>query len=965
MSSSYNDTQKPRSRPQQYEYEADQQRILRQTPPSAQSWHGRTNIYQTPTYKAHPTPLVLDPSRQQPTRPEIMASPVLSRSGVVQKLLEAATLSSRKRDLLTPSEQIQASSSRNTAAAFARTAPRAGFLCKLGTNIPEFKRRFFVLKPSTHLYYFLSPGDTEPRGCIDLEDANVEESEYLPDGRFRFAITLDERRVILEARSEDVGKEWMTALQQERLSQAKVQLHEMQRKHELSQQKNLDLEVQLNEYRMIEKDRDGALEDAANWKYKFEHLNENLRLLTQNLRRPLSTRTDKIVYKDGSSSHWAQRDKEGIGTNEQEDAAQKSHRDTSLLDSIDDDEEDQPIEQLDVPGTHFTALNNTIHQLRESVRLASIEASVAVEDLCVANEKVISLEKRMLKAEKKLCEQWEENCAIRQELKVIKQEKRVLVKEIRVSRTNQPPTIMQGRQADLEEELGGIAFNFGRESERLIEEMEEHVLSSIALNKQFLASNADVNENGILHFSHQSEVNLSGIVDSVTTLQIKNKRTSEDSSVTPSPLKPKVLSLFDQDSDDDDSFCDELESTNPSCISSVGADLGEDEFGFRNGNCSDDESGIEKRIHPILKLDDDEDTSQPNLCPSSVQSESTTSVVTDNGQATSRLICPLVDVVNSSAAESNENTGDCQVYHLTFYSRKIGIQFQKVPSTTTTSGALTEAMTADLPRNNQGGTMTVAELRRIADISRLAKSTPDNRGAADYMEVATSSDAVLVCGFHGFDDTANHSRPKLGARLVAFDGVSVEIGKWTFDSIRKAIQGRGRPLTLSFRNDFLTMQQRSILTKAVAEVDSAAPPTRRTVQYRNAAQIIPVDPELPRSASSTSHESDQFVNDYASVDDYDDDDLNDSDATKKHRNNGKSNSNAISVYGSNFRSFSEAGSSSVISSTLGPLMANLMTGLASRSESKELDRRNPSYLSGGGEAVDNIPEFKDFKASLL
>ena len=259
MSSSSYFSRHPPSQPQEHGYDTDQH-ILRQTPPSAQSWNGRRTIYQTPIHKAHPTPLVL---KSLATKSRIDASPSFSSSGVVQKLLEAATASTRKRDFLTPSQQIQ-DSSRNTAAAFARTAPKAGFLCKLGSNIPEFKRRFFVLKPSTHLYYFLSPGDTEPRGCIDLEDANVEEQEYLPDGRFRFAITLDGRRVILEARSEDVGKEWMQALQQERLSQTKLSLIEAQQKQEMTQQKINDLEKQLQEYHMMEKDRDGALEDAAN-----------------------------------------------------------------------------------------------------------------------------------------------------------------------------------------------------------------------------------------------------------------------------------------------------------------------------------------------------------------------------------------------------------------------------------------------------------------------------------------------------------------------------------------------------------------------------------------------------------------------------------------------------------------------------------------------------------------------------
>lgn len=825
-----------------------------------------------------------------------------------------------------------------------------------------------MLKPSTHLYYFSSPGDTEPRGCIDLEHANVDPVEYLPDGRFRFEISFDGGRVTLEARSEDVGQEWMQALQQERLSQAKIQLHELQRKHELTHQKMDDLEHQLTEYRTIEQDRDDAVEDSADWKRKFERLNETLRLLTQHLRKPLLIGGEE-VYKDTSSSHLEKQSNDDHIDELNENKVKTNvistpARDTSLLDSIDHGE--ARIEELDVPGTHFTALNNTVQQLRENVRLASIEASSALDDLGMANEKMTALEKRMLKAEKKLCEQWEENCTIRQELKIVKQERKVLVKEIKVSRTKSAPTLMQGRQIDMDEELGDIVYNIGREGERLLEELEEHVCSSITLNNRYLAASPSLNNVDALHLFSRSDANISGTADSGVTLKIENTTSGS----TTSPLRPKTLSLFDQDSDDMDSTFndDDIASTDPSCVSSVGAELGEGEFGLGIDTTSDDDSRIDRK-HPLLKLDEEEDeeSSQPNLCPASIQSESTNSIVTDNGRATSRLICPLVDVVDSINSDSKENRGDNHVYHLSFYSQKIGIQFQKVPVTTSSIGALTEAMTADVSWDEHTkSTKTATELRRIVEISRQAKSTPDDQGEGKTIHVATPVDAVLVCGFHGFDDSANHTRPKLGARLVAFDGVSVEIGKWTFDSIRKAIQARGRPLTLSFRNDFLTMKQRSILTKAVAEVDSAIPLSHKTIQYKKSGPILPVDAEVVQSVSSASHETDHFVNDNATMDgyDYDDDDLSVSVASSNNRYYGKSFSNAGSTYGGNFRSFSEAGASSVISSTLGPLMANLMTGLAAKNEIKKLDR-SPSYLNGGGGAVDRIPEFQDFKASLL
>ena len=74
---------------------------------------------------------------------------------------------------------------------------------------------------------------------------------------------------------------------------------------------------------------------------------------------------------------------------------------------------------------------------------------------------------------------------------------------------------------------------------------------------------------------------------------------------------------------------------------------------------------------------------------------------------------------------------------------------------------------------------------------------------------------------------------------MAFDGISVELGSWTFDSIRRGIQARSRPITLSFRNDPLSIQQREILTKAVAELNNSVPSVPR--------------PMLPHRKSQASH----------------------------------------------------------------------------------------------------------------
>jgi len=938
-----------------------------------------------------------------------------------------------------------------------------------------------VLKPSTHLYYFLSPADAEPRGCIDLENARVQELDHLPDGRFRFAIILeDKRRIILEARSQEVGRQWMESVQVERLVHSKQETAELRGVNAQYKAHIECLERQLEEYKLVERDRDGALEDAANWKSQFERLNEGLRLLTQHLRRAPSTETGKETDESDSVDNAedigeenAEEDKRNGETNDSnggtqfdvgensKDATPKStnkrqtkspvtktpQRETSLLDDIGDDE--QQIDDLEFPGTNFSALLNACQQLRESLRLASVEASSAVEDLTAANENMLKTEKRMAKAEKHICKLWEENCAMRKTLKQSKAEKRVLVKEVKslmgvVNSTSQKlrdMSVPHDRLISCTQSDDATPRCSPTEEERLIDELEEHVMTSIRLHEQFLGVNCGLadqlldsvkkiesgsyadNDDEESELASRPSSGLSLGTDSSATLRMAQRpleaavepktsaaNTSDmGESANLSPIKPTLLSLMDDDSDEEDSTTvDEEESTSPSLISSVGAEFGDayeeltedghgDTASFKTDSSSVGHSQVDPRIplrveshyssfaplvkderslsvasgederkHPILELDEeiDGDGTAPNLCASSTQSESSKSVVTDNGNATSRLVCPLADVVGTNNKKKEVDPGvlqDGKVYHLTFYSQKIGIQFQKVPAGTSSRGLLTDAMTTDLPVSDgrPSGGSTTADLRRIAAISSLASSSSSTHKSDEVCQVATPVDAVLVCGFHGFVDQANHTRPKLGARLVAFDGVSVEVGKWTFDSVRKAIQARGRPLTLSFRNDFLTTKQRAILTKAVADVEKAIPPPRRTIQYKQAMR--PPSTEPGESIISTqSHETDQFVNDACPPDD--DDDLSVSVASSTFPCTfGRSYSTSQASVGSyqNFRSFSDAGTSSVFSST-SHLVGNLMNGL-----SKKKSGGVPKYLRSDAASLESVPHHQDFTSSLL
>ena len=949
-----------------------------------------------------------------------MSSSTHSRSTVpvVHKLLEAATRG------ITPLQQHYQNNLHTTPAAvddppaaiLARSASQAGFLQKLGANIPEFKRRFFVLKPETNLYYFLSPNDTSPRGKFDLEGSRIQELEPLPDGRCRFSIVLsDQKRIVLEARSQDVAKEWMRHLEEDRVSTLKSRVDTLTSESVAQKNQIQDLEKQIDNFRMVEKDRDGAIEDAKRWKAQFERLDEALRLLTQRVRKPPPTDLEQgkpvTINNIGGYHDDDEEEKKESHPNTQqqhEDATpQKNNQskkpELALLDEVVEDDDNQDIQEImQVPGTYFSALSNACQQQRKSLRLASIEAETAVEDVQQSNEELQAMKKRMEKAEKSLCKLWEENCAIRKTLKQKKREKRVLVREVKalqqqIIKENQNKPRSRGPSPTEEEGFMEDTL-IGSDEERLIIELEEHVASSIRLHDRFLASNMDLNTS-----MEGSDVATNcSLNDTAAFATIRSENgpgyelSGRQSPLRPTALQPKLMSLFDDESDSesneddendhgqrggDDDGLNEYESVGPSIVSSVGAEMGDPM------DCGDSiassgiipvirsEESTPERPNPVLELDkEDPDEAdydnQPNLCAASSQSASSKSAITDNGKATSRLVCPLADVVGTQGssvglAQSND---ELRVYHLTFYSTKIGLQFQKAPpAPTRPKGLLTAAMTADLAGDANGSEKTASELRSVAAISSLASHgyTANND---EVCPVATPEHIVLVCGFQGFDDSGMNQRPKLGARLVAFDGISVEIGHWTFDSIRKAIKARGRPLTLSFRNDFLTTEQRAVLTKAVMEVDAKAPPPRATIQYGGSIRPPSTTPSIN---SAISHETDYFVNDGDNQKEEETDhSANAADSTCCRRPISSSSvsshggrlrrfsSNSVSTHQSNFRSFSEAGSSSVMSATT--LVANLMKGVSDRKE-----KFTPEYLHREPEKLENTPQHQDFQSNLL
>eukprot|EP00536_Pseudo-nitzschia_multiseries_P011118 jgi/Psemu1/243571/estExt_Genewise1.C_3630019 len=857
----------------------------------------------------------------------------------------------------------------SSAAVFARSGGvvQAGFLQKLGKNIPEFKRRFFVLKPETNLYYYLSPNETEPRGKIDLEGASIESLETTPNGTLRFVVSLPNeggnlsnssgtpgesnhewndnddnvfnsnsntgsnnnnndnfrnQQIVLEARSKEIGEEWIRHMKGERVSFLKDKVDALTGKGQEQAIKIADLERQIEHFRMIEADRDGALEDAQNWKNKFNRLDEALRLLTQQIRKSLTTPLSPKEQKPVSNDENKNVQEIGLDSQTIEDERKKDdvdpdqdgNHDSGVADAPSNDKHQQNIsgvsdektpakdklapallddltqddmkveEILDVPGTYFSGLSNAFQQQKEASRLASIEASTAVDDVFKANEQVEAIQKRMKKAEKQILNLWEENCTIRKTLKQKKRERRVLVREVKqlqetVKTLEENSQNLSKSALDLKnvpEEDNHVPMAdsmIGSDEERLIIELEEHVASSIRLHERLLAGS---------EFDRDMEQSISTNPVSVTVDTVDSLRNVGSSGFERGEIEisqPKLLSLLDDESDsDDESSCNqegsndhdsrrELRSimgsvasaTDNTAISDVG-------YVQSIGTAGDGDESYSQRLNPLLKLDhndDDELTGHQKGDAHSFKSSSS-KLVTENGQATSRLVCPLADVVdtrrgssstiggNQAPGEANE---DLRVHHLTFYSQKIGLQFQKAsPAPLKSRGLLTDALMADLVRDVDGSDKTAAELRSVASIASLAKGGTNAQGKEITCPLALPDDIVLVCGFEGFDDSGANQRPKLGARLVAFDGVSVEVGKWTFENISKAIKSRGRPLTLSFRNDFLTTEQRAILTKAIKDVDAKRDPVRSVIQYERPQSTT------PSLNSALSYESGHFVN---------------------------------------------------------------------------------------------------------
>ena len=581
------------------------------------------------------------------------------------------------------------------------------------------------------------------------------------------AETKQRRRVVLEAPNEEVARKWMEAISTERLSHTKTVIAAARQTEGGLQDKIRSLEKGLEAMRKFKSERDTALEDVEHWRRRHEGLDEGIRLLTRVVRRP------PIASGDDNKDDASDGDDDG-------------HADKQR-------EEEQKLLDMSIPDTAFASLRNAMGQLRSSSHLA-------VRDAEMATERATTLETSLSVAEERIQQLERDNAALRQDSQRRKRDNKILVKEVKNLRCS---------MEDSRIEEDGRKRSAG-EAGRLMAELEAHVATTLQLQQKLLSVSGSPGDRGHKTGTKaESESNDETDLDTKSTAGDEGRKvTSTNDVLNPSktPTKDNTHKAFNSRKDKDIVRPPDV-SDSPSPIAPTKLALvdNNEDAKATKGSLIDDESSSS-----------DEDTES-------------NAIVTETGQATSRLTCPLVDIsstnnttgrasIESTASASGAAGGD--MYHLTFRSKKIGLQFQKVPALSTKRSSLSSAMidTSERGRAEDG------ELGQIAAIARRSEA---NNSAEQDAKVAMPIDVVLVCGFHGFDDNVNPRRPDLGARLVAFDGISVELGSWTFDSIRRGIQARSRPITLSFRNDPLSIQQREILTKAVAELDNSVPPVPR------------------------------------------------------------------------------------------------------------------------------------------
>mmetsp|Transcript_17856 Transcript_17856/g.39573 ORF Transcript_17856/g.39573 Transcript_17856/m.39573 type:complete len:779 (+) Transcript_17856:3-2339(+) len=661
-----------------------------------------------------------------------------------------------------------------TALSFARSAPISGYLRKMGKNITQFKRRFFVLKPSTHLYYFLSSSDNEPRGCIDVdmltnegrEGCEVKEIGLMPDGTFQFELVFDEERVekesmndslldeemtshesseaprrtfhrqsiILEARTEELGRQWMDLLQTERLSTAKSEVNYLRSTVNDMTAISKRWEASACEEAMradsSEHQRNSAIAESKEWERRFTDLNEAILSLVSN------------SGQSGTSSEFLE----------------EAWKDLNVENT-----------NFEVLSKHFQNVLNDFKRLKDGVESATMRMKEY-------QSRVEEAESRATDAEALFTRLKDDNGTLQNELAKLKRERKILVKEVkslhakasndknqRECDDKQPRSASSSQVTSSDVSYTRPSRRLNSEEKRLVIELEKHVMSGLRLSEQFLTLNgidpAEVEDD--LDDNAQS-------ISSACAQKTDSERAKPSSDYLGSLLDDHddesgtedLLIPTAQPSDDKGKVCENLDSK----FSKSGHQL--DGHRRRDEASTERNNSVSKNLNDRFKEYEDSHSQDikarneemsvqrgpPSLHSASSVSESLRSKVTDNGSPTSKLECTLRDVGETpQSTRGGSSLGDDgKVYHITFYSNKIGLQFQKVPNHSKT-GLLSDAMGADY-----GAREGTEDLRRIVSLSR------QTRRVEQECLPAIPKDAVLVCGFVGFDDSTGNVRPRLG-----------------------------------------------------------------------------------------------------------------------------------------------------------------------------------------------------------
>lgn len=883
-----------------------------------------------------------------------------------------------------------------TALTFAKSAPHSGYLKKLGKNIHTFKRRFFVLKPSTHLYYFISPNDVEPRGCIDLDNfvqgsggtggCHLNEIGVLPDGTFRFELIFDQdsqnlndailndgdiddddgnannkNSIVLEARTEEIGREWISKIKSERLSVARGQVEQLQTSLAKSEAACSEWEEMASAEKRRANDaevsRNVAIAEAKSWEGRFRDLNEAIRLLVRDTTKTTTTEDDS----------------------------------SSTLEFL-----RESLQGLELNGSNFEDVSEAFQRLRDDHNDVVKKKEYANESIIKLQQRLEEAEARARKAEDSIAEVREESLAMKNDLKRVKREKKVLVKEVKSLHENRRQQENENSEHQLKKGGTGNSSSIksNEDQKRLIIELEEHVMSGLRLSEHLLALNGiDISEVGddldssfftsskasdasplrrrrripavigapseVIGNDDLDSIQASSKTSDMSPLrQMQNKRYAQAETHLspnnhPSMQDTRQMSnLLDDDDNDDEEESSASELSSSRLVTDDGLTrMSEASYPDRppvvekpiNQNLNEifaEEPHIKKFEEEAMLLSNDSNTNNDasrSLVPVASFQSSESALITDNGHATAKLIKAPQDATMLSTS-NNPATDDRGVYHITFYRKRLGLQFQKVPNEMgSTTGLLTNVMmTAD---GLDAPETTTTELQRIASMSQHSRSRGRSTEDTEILPVSPV-DAVIVCGFIGFDDSSGSIRPKVGARLVAFDGIPVEVGRWTFESIRKAIQARSRPLTLSFRNDILSPKQQAILKKALDDIAAVSPPP----------QSIPANLQYP--LPKTGSQGENYL---------------DEETLAAASSASSTTSSQRSRFSKKHYSFSETGSS--ISSAVAPLVSNLMkkSTKQKQQQQQQMQRQQhaePEYLRRQSSSHDQM-RLHEFRSSML